>query len=311
MFKQSVILQLQTFPAAQIGLTKFRKEVIKVGHYRHPDTKQEFDITIDVLNHWVATFNRYLAGGNSVPIPLGHQREGMPEANAGWVTDMVVEDNSLYCIMELSDPELSLTTDVSVCIEKETTDGKGIVYKDIITHVALCTNPVIVGLEKFTKLSLSIGEPNMEFLKKLAVKLGIKTAEPTEDEIMLALGDMKKPVAPVVPVVVTKVDPLVKLVSENRELKLSNLVKAGLITPAIKDVIAAKYVEVGVLTLSMASKQEDGFDVLYNVLVQNKPLDLSEVTGIQSLELSDASKVKPNVMQKAVTQKRKEAGLTD
>ena len=315
MENKPVILQLQTFPAVSVGmgnsgLTQFRKEVIKVGKYIHPATKKAFEITVDTLNHWVATFNRWIGAGNQVPIPLGHSEVNNPEANAGWVTNLAVEGDSLYGIMELSDPKLALTTDVSICVEPEIADGKGVKYSNIISHIALCTDPVIAGLEKFMKLSLSKGETDMEFLKKIGKALGLKDEESTEEAVMLAL-EAKKPVASVVPVVAVVTDPLVKLVSENRALKLSNLVKAGLITPAVNDVITAKYVEVKALALSMASKQEDGFDILYDVLVQNKPVNLDEVTGVQSLELTNKSVAKPNAMTVEVNKRRKAAGIKD
>lgn len=297
-------------PAVQLkdGLTKFRKEVIKTGRYIHPDTKQEFEVTVETLNHWKATFDRWTANGNQVPIPLGHEQDGKPEKNQGWVTEMAVEDNSLYCIMELVDPELALTTDVSICVEKKIIDGKGNVYDTLITHVALCTHPVIAGLEDFQKLSLSKGT-NMEFLKKIAVKFGLADDASEEDinEVIDTLQLDVKPVkTKVEPVVVA--DPVVKLISENRAMKLSGLVKAGLITPAVKDVIQAKYVELNVLALSMGN---DGFDTLYDVLVQNRPVNLDEVTGVQSFELSNRQVEQPNAMQKVVAQKRKEAGMKD
>jgi len=288
------ILQLQTFPAAKIGLAEFRKEVIKVGHYQHPGTKQEFDVTVDTLNHWAATFARYIAGGNKVPIPLGHARDGKPEANAGWVTSMAVEDDSLICKMTLSDPTLSLTTDVSLCIENERTDSKGVVYKNVITHIALCTDPVIVGLGKFTKLSLSIGDKDMDFIKKLAQKLGVVGDEPTEDAVLLAL-DAQNKVKPKKESPVT--DPLVKMVSENRSMKLSNLVKAGVITPAVLAKIKERYTDMAPLTLSMASEVDDGFDLLHEVLLLNRPAKLGELTGVQSLELANqaAKSVDPDM----------------
>ena len=148
----------------------------------------------------------------------------------------------------------------------------------------------------------------MDFLKKLAEALGIKEKEPTEELVLSALKEVKPPEKKVeLSQVVT--DPVVKLVSENRALKLSNLVKAGLITPAVKDVITAKYVETKALALSMAEKAEDGFDLLYEVLKQNKPVNLDEVTGVQSLELANQSVEQPNAMQKEVASRRKEAGL--
>ena len=312
-----VILQLQTFPATDLGLnnaglTQFRKEVIKVGKYIHPATKKAFEVTVDTLNHWVSTFNRWVGNGNKVPIPLGHDKAYDPEANAGWVTGLAVENGSLYGIMELNDPKLSLTTDVSLCVDNEVSDGKGEKYTNIITHISLCTDPVIAGLGKFMKLSLSIGETNMEFLKKLAEKLGYK-GEATEDLVLSALDKKIKP-EPAKKVELstdTNASYVVKMLSENRALKLSNLLKAGLITPAVKDVITKKYVEVEALTLSMSNKAEayDGFDMLYDVLVQNHPIKLDEITGVQNLELANQSAAKPNVMQQEVSKRRVAAGL--
>lgn len=312
MENKPIILQLQTFPAVSVGvgncgLTQFRKEVIKVGKYIHPATKKAFEITVDTLNHWVATFNRWIGNGNQVPIPLGHSKIYNPEANAGWVTSLAVEDNSLIGIMELSDPKLALTTDVSICIEPEMVDGKGVKYSNIISHIALCTDPVIAGLDKFMKLSLSKGETSMDFLKTIAKALGIKEAEPTEELVLSALKEVKPPQKEELSQEVT--DPVVKLVSENRELKLSNLVKAGLITPAIKDVITAKYVEVKALALSMENKADDGFDMLYEVLSKNTLTALKEVSGVQSLELTNQSVEQPNAMQKEVGKRRVAAGL--
>ena len=115
----NTILQLQTSAAElyalplKSGLSKYKKELIKVGHYKHPATKQEFEVTLSNLNYWVSTFNRYINAGSKVPIPLGHDRNEMPEGNAGWVTSMYVEGNSLFGIMELINPEFALTTDVT------------------------------------------------------------------------------------------------------------------------------------------------------------------------------------------------------
>lgn len=308
-----MVLELQTSEAQVItfgeenGLTKYKKELIKIGRYFHPGTKEDFEVTRRTLATWVESFFKFTGGGSKVSIPLGHESEGLPDKNAGWVTSMFVEGGSLYGIMELIDPDLALTTDVSICIEASVTDGKGIVHSDVITHVALCTNPVIVGLDKFTKLSLSIGETSMDFLKKLAKKLGIKDAEPTEAAVMLALEakkDDKKPVT-------TKADPLVQLVSDNRGMKLSGLVKAGLITPAVEKIIRDRYVEIGVLALSIEAGTDDGFDTLYKVLFENRPVKLDEVTGVQSLELANTGAGEKNALSDVVEKSRKEAGLKD
>ena len=141
----------------------------------------------------------------------------------------------------------------------------------------------------------------MDFLKKLAEKLGIKDAEPTEAAVMLALEAKTT--------TTDDVDPLVKLVADNRSMKLSNLVKAGLLTPALVKVIKDNYVEAGSLALSMAAPTADGFDMLCDVLTQNKPIKLDEVTGNQTLELANPGTKEPNAMEKTVNKARKDAGL--
>ncbi len=307
MIKENLILQLATFPATAIGLNKFRKELIKVGNYNHPSTNQKFSITSKTLTHWVNEFNRWVANGNKVPVPPGHDNANDPEKNQGWVTSMFVEEDSLYGILELLNPDLALTTDVSISVPAEFTDSKGIKYILPITHVALTTFPVVTGLKDFVRLSLSKGGKNMDFLKKLAESLGLKDKDVTEDAVILALENVKK-VKPKDDSTGT-IDPVVKLVGENRDLKLSNLVKAGLITPAIKDTISAKYVDTKVLALSMATKQDDGFDLLYEVLKENRVVALEERSGVQSLELANQSTEQPNAMAKEISKRREAAGM--
>ena len=147
----------------------------------------------------------------------------------------------------------------------------------------------------------------MDFLKKLAESLGLKDKDVTEDAVILALENVKK-VKPKDDSTGT-IDPVVKLVGENRDLKLSNLVKAGLITPAIKDTISAKYVDTKVLALSMATKQDDGFDLLYEVLKENRVVALEERSGVQSLELANQSTEQPNAMAKEISKRREAAGM--
>jgi len=170
------ILLTSSAPASRMelagGLVRFKKELVKVGHYVKESAKQEINITLSMLNHWVKEFDRWIANGNKVPIPLGHEREYEPEFNRGWVTSMYVEGNSLFGILELSDPELAKTTDVSIAVPKTFTDGKGVKYNQPIVHVALTIVPVVGGLTNFVKLSLSKGEHNMSLLERITKSKG-------------------------------------------------------------------------------------------------------------------------------------------
>ena len=151
----------------------------------------------------------------------------------------------------------------------------------------------------------------MEFVKKIAKLLGMSDDAPTEELVMSEVEKLNLKEAEKVKLSrnTTNADYVVKMLSENRSIKLGNLLKAGLITPAVKDVITAKYVEVEALTLSMSTKGDDGFDLLYNVLVQNSPVKLEEATGVQNLELANQSNEQPNAIQKDIARRREEAGM--
>lgn len=315
-----LVLQLETFPAVCMsneiamskGLTRYRKELVKAGSYFKAATGQAFAVTSDTIDHWVHTFNRWIGNGNAVPIPLGHAAVNEPEKNQGWVHMMWRENDTLVAVMELLDEKLALTTDVSICVQGEVVDGKGRKYKQPITHVALCTDPVIPGLGKFEKLSLSKGDTIMD-KKVLATLLGI--AEDAPDELITStIEGLKKPaqtIAASQSIGVVTVDPLLaKVVAENRAGKLSTLVNAQLITPAVKDLIDKRYVESAALTLSLSKGGDDGFDLLVEVLTHNKPGDLlDEKTGMQVLELANTRQTQPNVVQLDVNRRRAAVGM--
>lgn len=290
----SLVLQLQTPPALCMAnkwtpkdLVHYKKELVRVGHYIKASAGQAFEVTRDTLFHWAQTFRRWHENGNRVSIPVTHAAAGDPERNAGWVNNMFVEGDSLFGIMDLLNPELALTSDVSIYVPAEAIDGKGRRYERPIVHVALCTDPVIPGLDNFEKLSLSKGDSIMD-KKVLAKLLGI--AEDADDKLITSTIEALKKPAPVIAAsqTVKAVDPvLVRVVAESRASKLNTLVNAGILNSAMKDIIEAKYVKEDALTLSLSRGGEDGFDLLLKVLTENKTVPLGERTGPQLLELAN------------------------
>lgn len=285
---QNLTLQLQTKPAETVKLpgkgrqklTRYKKELIKIGDYIKASTDMTFSVTADTLKHWDTTFHEWIGNGLKVPIPLGHSGADNPEKNRGWVEDMFIEGDSLFGILKLSDPDLALTTDVSIFCPIKYTDGKGNTYNQPIAHVALCTDPVIPGLEGFEQLSLSLGEQKMSLEDKVLdeEKAVAKVEEPVAVELSQVAGPQ-----------------IVKLVSENRAIKIANLVTAGVITPAIKTAIYDKLIAPEVLSLSLSNEHDDGFDFLVQILTENKTVSLGEKTTAQSLELSNTrSQVEAN-----------------
>jgi hypothetical protein len=230
---------------------------------------------------------------------------------------MFREENSLVAILDLvgeDGPTLALTSDVSIFSPPSLVDGKGNKYIRPITHVALCTDPVIPGLKGFETIAASMKSLNdskeinsMENMKKIATVLGMKIEELGEDvtkageAIVLSIKGKLEALATATHQVtdVTKeketlalsmqpraVDPLlITLAKENRVTKLAALVASAKITPAVKDKLTALYATDEVLKLSL-SKGGDNFDNLALAIAENDPVKLGEQTAAQALILS-------------------------
>ena len=106
--------------------------------------------------------------------------------------------------------------------------------------------------------------------------------------------------------------PLVKLVCENRSIKVSGLVTAGLITPAVKTAIEEQYMKPEQLALSLSGGWDDGFDFMVKILAENTSVALGEKTAAQLLELANTrAKREVNPLKDLVDRDRKEAGLDE
>lgn len=286
---------------------RFKKELIKVGHWVSGVAGATFNVTQDRLYHWARTFHKWVAAGNRVTIPLSHGSVNDPRSNQGWVENMWVEGDSLVGTMSLLNPDLALTNDVSIWSPEFAFDGHGLRYEWPITHVTLTTNPAVPGLEKFKKLSLSKGDTDMD-PKTLAKLLGL--AEDASEEVITA--EITKLKAPPVTIAasqtVSAVDPLLVQVSGKlRTGQLDTLVAAGLLIPACKDIISKRFVETQALTLSLSKGPDDGFDTLVEVLSKNTPVALGDGTGPQTLiALSNPQTQQPSGMQ-VITNRKREA----
>lgn len=155
----------------------------------------------------------------------------------------------------------------------------------------------------------------MEFLKKLAEKLGLSSGTaPTEDAIVSAVDALKATKANPVASIKLSGGPtdaaIVKLVSDDRAKKLSGLVETGRLSPAKKDKLAARYVETKAVVLELSKGIGDDFDLLYDVLSDNTPSDLlEEQSSIQSIELADQRQSQPNALVANMNKLRVSRGL--
>ncbi len=148
-------------------MAKFKKQIIKTGIYRSPDG--EVPVTPERIDHWCNQFKRMSINGLKIPIPWGHQQTSPltyeereyqeSKFNAGFIEEMLKEkdddgEDMLVAVLDIplkQDIEKIGTTikEVSPQIESNFVDGKGKLWQDVITHLALVTLPVIPSQDNF------------------------------------------------------------------------------------------------------------------------------------------------------------------
>ena len=296
---------------------KYRKELIRLGKYVKDDSP--FEITELVLSNWVKQFHRMKRNGVRVPIPNTHDDDGDTSKNCGWVLDLFVEGESLFMVCDLIGEDAitsAAKADVSVYCPLNFTDGTGNEYEYPITHVAMCTHPVIPGLSEFIPLaaSLKLKENKMD-AKKISKALKLELdGDKSEDQFIKAFTELKasfegeqkkrkdiekerdellkkeptgneeKPATP---------DPmLLSLAADNRNMKLAALVSAGRITPSVSEKLQDLFIgeDNKALVLSLQTGTHGNFDKLILALSENDPVQLNEQTGPQLFRLRDSLK---------------------
>jgi hypothetical protein len=302
---------------------RFRKELIRVGTYCTSDGL-EFTVDESSIDNWSAQFSRMCSNGVKVPVPTSHTNDST--ANRGWMVDIFREGQSLIGVVDLVGEDaiaMAGRTDVSIFSPAHHTDGKGNTYDWPITHVALCTDPVIPGLDGFVPLAASLGKtpdnvpvfiankenPVAFKFEKIQKALGIeeKLTEANADtaivasfsgvtdkvatligEVKVLKGDLAKAKNPA-PVEPKPVDPeLLRLSRENHGMRLDGLVATGRITPAVREKLKGVFIGVdgAVLSLSLSSGTSEQFGLVLDALADNDPVTLGEQTKAQTLALS-------------------------
>lgn len=152
------------------------KEAIRCGQFVKLSDGVVFEVTAGDLANWVYEFRRMRDNGVKVPMPALHRspkweaaaREGFEKGNAlgdprhnmGWVDDMYMSGGSLWVRCTLIGDEAiraAAASDVSIFSPASFTDGRGNEYRRPITHLCLCTDPVVPGLGSFVPVALALG----------------------------------------------------------------------------------------------------------------------------------------------------------
>jgi hypothetical protein len=157
--------------------TKYLKDVISVGSYKHPVTGEAFDVTANHLDKWCSAFDAMNKDGIKVPIYSSHK--GSTDAHMGYCVGMTrggkeafkkypelsklpadkapLDENRLYAIHEFPDKaaaeKAGQVGQVSAFINKRYKGGNGNNYGSAIQHIAVTPEPVIPGQSGFCALS--------------------------------------------------------------------------------------------------------------------------------------------------------------
>jgi hypothetical protein len=301
---------------------RYVKDLARAGEY--VARGQRISLTESDLDALAANTNKYIAAGNPVPVPDGHTDSAT--ANRGFVREVFREGDTLYGVLEMIGEDGIATASrakVSIGTDANYTDGKGNVYPHVIRHVALTNAPVIPDQNGFVPLAASLGgssaralvlslaqtEQSMESLLKIAAMIGVEGAESMDEaalvesiakaieglrgmsatakadaeklkaELSGIRASLDKPAAPPDPV-------LMRVVGENRAMKLDRLVETGRITPACRDGIAALYVKEDGLKLSLDNESDSRFSALLSALEKNQSTNIGERTRAQGVALS-------------------------
>jgi len=323
----------------------FEKEHAYVGKFRMktPKGPVDFELTDHAIEVIASESQRYIDNGNPCNLPTKHTDD--TEANRGLNLKWFTKEDSkgrlgLFSRVEFRDKEaakLARTAQTSIYIPPASEDGIKNKYVRAIKHVALTGSPTIPGLDGFTPIAASLvieTETNKKEIimpiKELAASIGLQLSdEILSDEtkayeaitesfkdlkedsgkqvknITLELSEYKKLHPPIQdPVKISKSQ--VKMLKENRELKLSNLVEKGNILTCVKNVLEKIFCGEATLTLSLAEDVEDNFDGVVDALRDNDPIKLSEATGPQGGDVGTLLDKETNpVIANAMKQKEK------
>ena len=137
----------------------FKKQILKRGPLRHPESGRVIDITDDVIGSMVKNFKDGVC--DIVQFPMaGPNNEHVeePEKNAGEVIALEDDGTSLYAVIDVRKPNLmdeigSTVLGASAYLDLNYTDTRtGEPAGPTLLHVCATNRPYVVGLEDYSEV---------------------------------------------------------------------------------------------------------------------------------------------------------------
>tara|TARA_B100000749_G_scaffold269534_1_gene248424 strand:+ start:3391 stop:4572 length:1182 start_codon:yes stop_codon:yes gene_type:complete len=309
----------------------YEKEIMYPGNFTKEDFS--FSTDKATVDHWAGKVKEFNDAEIEIPITSEHS-EAPEARLGSIVGASVKKDSrgrdGLFVKMKFVDKEsakIGLKNQVSLYSPAKYKDSRKVEHVYPIRHVAVTSYPVVTKLDGYTPIAASFSKPQIEDVTmvkilELADGIGLKLSEKTsEDAASKAILDEVKglkdrvtsleavkaeldtlelsfkgykaanpPKAAEIPVS----DAMLKIVEENRELKLSQLVQHSNISPVVKQKMLENFCTKDGISLVLSQNHNDGFDTFIDIMAENNIVELGGKTGPQTLTLSksDAEKLK-------------------
>ena len=136
---------------------QYEKDVLRVGHWTHPDTGEDLDFTLEKLERMASDSNRWMEIGHKIYMPSEHTSD--PRENGGFANRFRLDGDVLKARVEARDPEVArgiknqTITDVSPRIQWNAVASNGEEFAAVIDHIALTPEPVLPGQGGFVPLA--------------------------------------------------------------------------------------------------------------------------------------------------------------
>ncbi len=274
------------------------KDAIRVGTYAHPSGRYTLGITRETLDGFARTFSAMRENGVGVPILMDHAPTAA--ATLGWIVAVKRDGDRLMELHQfLGDDarDVGLRNHVSLGIDPDFVDGRGVRYGRAIVHSAVTPVPVVPGQGEFQAVELagvgrevvvlsrigemSPGEHRTSNIERPTSKTGNEEAAVTEPAPSLPPTPIPSPQSPT--------PFLIDAAAARRDLAVA----AGGLAPHVAAELFALLVGTGdaaapppPIALARTGPAGDGPPVavaVFDLLARNRPVTLGEQTGGQRL----------------------------
>lgn len=155
-------------------LARFRKQVVRVGAWVHPDTGEVVRFTREDLERLASNTNRWLALGHRVWFSSDEPAHNADATkNLGWWSSFRVVGDELLAEVDLPRAEVaaqigSTIREVSAGIKFDERSSTGEAFDAVIEHVAATPAPVLPGQTNFVRLAgeVTLGQPRHPRLER-------------------------------------------------------------------------------------------------------------------------------------------------